>query len=69
MTPVNDSPLSDHSVWSEILYLDPDFENHNHTWGKWTTRRKQIIAGLIVIGALASVIILRCVHLIPSLMN
>ena len=69
MTPVNDSALSDHSVWSEIFYLDPDFENHNHTWGKWTTRRKQIIAGLIVIGALASVIILGCVHLIPSVMN
>ena len=69
MTPVNNSTLSDHSVWSEIFYLDPDFENHNHTWGKWTTRRKQVIAGLIVIVALASVIFLRCVHLMPSLVN
>lgn len=69
MTPVNDSTLSDRSVWSEILYLDPDFENGNHTWGKGTTRRKQIIAGLIVIVALASVMVLRCFHLIPSLMK
>lgn len=69
MTPVNHSAVSDHYIWSEILYLDPDFEKGNHVWARGTTRRKQLIAGLILIVALVSVVGLRYVHLITQLMN
>ena len=69
MTPMNHSVASEHYIWSEILYLDPDFENGNGVRARKAKRRKQLMVGLIVIAAVAGLFVLRYVHLIAKLMS
>lgn len=74
MSPVNRSELSNVYVWSQIQYLDPDYEafvSHiaAEQMRKKHLRRKRIVAVLLSLAASAGALLARYFHMAARLMN